>query len=133
MAWEKVYTVNRFYDVPTLGVADYCGVPHIFEAKLEEMVEAWESPFYLSEVASELMSLIMENWDIWIRWKDLKDKGEVDYKSFPLPEDQKRHKELTDLIGGRLKTEPDQSIMAIAEFRKLRCDQNSWEVRWKTV
>ncbi len=108
MNWEKVYTVNEFYDCPRLGIADFNDVPHIYEAILNKPEDADENRLYLMNVESDLMELVLEAWDIWIKWKDAYDKGKVTLGSQQaLPADQTRHKELKRLIGDRLTAIPE--------------------------
>ena len=131
MNWKKVYTVNEFYDCPTLGIADFNDVSHIYEAILNSPEDADENRYYLMHVESDLMELVLEAWDIWINWKDAYDTEKVTLASqHPLPADQIRHKELKRLIGNRLTAIPEKSIIMKAEFRKLDKTQNSWEVCW---
>ena len=131
MYWERVYTVNRFYDDPVLGIADFNGVPHIYEAILDSPEDADSGRYYLVPVQSDLMSLVLEDWDIWIKWKDALDKKRVKSSSpFALPEDRRRQKELKQLIGDRLTAISENSKIMKAEFIQRGKSQNAWEVHW---
>jgi hypothetical protein len=76
MKWEKVYTINEFYDCPRIGITNFNDVPHIYEAILNSSEDADKNRFYLMKVESDFMELVLEAWDIWIKWKDAYDKGE---------------------------------------------------------
>ena len=131
MIWEKIYTVNRFYDCPVLGIADFKGTPHIYEAILDTPEDADLSRYYLMHIESDLMDLVMEAWDIWIKWNEALDKKIVKPSNqYPLPEDKIREKELKRLIGDRLTAIPEKSVVMKAEFCKRGKTQSTWEVHW---
>ena len=76
--WERVYTVNDFYDGPRLGVADYNGQPHLYESRWDDSEGRWEGEkgeegyldnFWLSPITAEELVLVLEDWAIWERWE----------------------------------------------------------------
>jgi len=77
--------------------------------------------FYLvSPIDPALLALVLEDWDIWIRWSEALDRGEVTTKTHPaLPPDWPRHDELEKLIDARLSVDPANSRRLKAEFRSV--------------
>lgn len=63
MRWERVYTVNGFWDCPRLGVADYKGRPHIYESEFSEAQDDYSGLYRLSEVEPALLALILGGVD----------------------------------------------------------------------
>lgn len=45
MAWDRVHTINEYYDGPRLGLADVDGVPHIHEAEFDHSSEEYGDTF----------------------------------------------------------------------------------------
>jgi hypothetical protein len=124
MNWERVYTVNDFYDHPRLGVADFEGKPHIYEAEFSEIQDEYSGLYWLVEIQAELFALVMENWEIWLRWDSAYKQGIATLESHPaLPADRQRHSELTQLIGDQLRARSENALVRQAEFR-------GGKVRW---
>jgi hypothetical protein len=131
VAWERVYTINNYYDGPRLGVADFGGKPHIFECRFDDVRDDWSDDFYLAEIDSELLALVLEDWEIWLRWRKSFDSGNATKDTHPaLPQDRTRHETLKDKIGGRLKAPPDKSRIARARFRHVDLAGGEPEVEW---
>jgi len=57
VSWERVYTVNDYYDRPRLGVANVSGPPHIYESPFSELKDDFEDFFLVSPIDSELLRL----------------------------------------------------------------------------
>lgn len=131
MFWEKVYTVNRFYDCPVLGIADFNGVPHIFEAILDTPENADAGRFYLMPVGPDLMTLVLDAWELWIKVNDSHDKGAAGSGMPPGAVDgTAREKVLKKSVGERLTAIPEKSVIMKAEFIKHGATQNTWGVHW---
>jgi hypothetical protein len=60
MAWERLYTVNDYHDGPLLGVADYKGTPHIYEAEFSSEDDEYTGRFRLAKIEPQLLALVME-------------------------------------------------------------------------
>jgi hypothetical protein len=115
--WERVYTINKYYDGPELGVADYLGKPHIYEKQFDQESDDYSNRFLLSPIDPELLSWVLEDWDIWLRWNDAYRAGKVEVKTHPaLPTERSRHDELSQLIGNRLKPDTQHGFQKWAMF-----------------
>ncbi|MGJ5205965.1 hypothetical protein [Bradyrhizobium sp. HKCCYLR20261] len=117
MAWDRVYTVNDYYDGPRLGLADVDGVPHIYEAEFDHSTEDYGDTYFVSPVDPQLFALIVEDWDIWLRWDAAFKRGEVPHHTHPaLPGDRERHEALKIAIGDRLKADRARARYKRARF-----------------
>jgi hypothetical protein len=80
----------------------------------------------LSEIQPDLFALILEAWEIWLRWQAAYRQGEVTIKSHPaLPEERARHDELVQVIGDRRRPDRERGIIKWARFRA-----GHTEVQW---
>ena len=70
MGWDRVYTVNDYYDGPRLGIADVDGVPHIYEAEFDYSSDEYGDTYFVSPVDEGLLALVLEDWEIWLRWQN---------------------------------------------------------------
>ena len=131
VTWERVYTVNDFWDRPRLGVANVSGHPHIYESPFNKDKDDFEDLYLVSPIEPELLALVLEDWDIWNRWSEAFDRGETSRETHPaLPPDRARHDELKNLIGARFKRHPANCRKFKAEFRSVRRGWNGMEVEW---
>lgn len=131
MAWERVYTINDFWDGPRLGVADVNGLPHIYQSQFNDRRDDFDDFFVVSPIDPELFQLILEDWEIWVRWSDAFDRGETTQHTHPaLDYDRPRHDELNKLIGNRLKPDLANARTLKAQFRSIQKGWNGMEVRW---
>ena len=134
MAWDRVYTVNDFWDRPRFGVADVSGQPHIYESPFNEARDDYEDFYVLSPIEPTLLALVLEDWDIWLRWSDAFDRGEATQETHPaLPKDRKRHDELQVAIGKRFKTDPLHLRQLNGEFRNGHRGWRGLKVRWSEL
>ena len=118
MSWERVHTVNDFYDGPRMGVADFQGTPHIYQAEFSEAEDDYTGRFWLKRIEQDLFSLIMEGWAIWLRWQAAFREGKTTLETHPaLPEERKRHRELIEAIGDRFHARPEHSVLKVGHFR----------------
>jgi hypothetical protein len=131
VAWDRVYTVNSFWDRPRLGVANLSGCPCIYESPFNEANDDYEDFYVVSPIDPDLFRLVLEDWGIWIRWCEAFDRKETSKETHPaLPSDRARHDELKNLIGTRLRPDPAICQNLIAEFRNVRLGWNGLEVQW---
>jgi hypothetical protein len=127
--WDRVYTVNEYYDGPVLGVADYHGKPHIYQNQFSEENCEYTNRFLLTDIDPELFALVLEDWEIWMRWDAAYRQRKVSVETHPaLPEERQRHGELSLLIGDRLKVD---SASAFSKWARFRGDlRGGLEVEW---
>lgn len=104
---DRVLTVHDYFDGPRLGVTELNGEPQIYEREFDHEADEYSDSYFLSPIDSVLLTLILEDWEIWLRWEAEFKAGRVDQSTHPsLPADRSRHNELAALIGDRLKTDP---------------------------
>jgi len=126
MKWERVLTVNDFYDSPRLGVAEVDGTPHIYQAEFDEQADEYSETYLVSPVEPELLALILEDWDIWLRFHAAWEIGAVSQDEHPaLPEDRARHEAIERVIGDRLRADAQTARRMRAQFKK-DADQGRW-------
>lgn len=131
--WERVYAVHDWYDGPRSGVADYCGAPHIFKSIFNEANDDWSEYYALAAIDLELLKLVLEDWEIWLRWRAAFHAGTTKIDTHPaLPEDRKRHDELKAAIGDRLSIPADTPTRARAVFHNLGPGTGDGTVKWLT-
>jgi hypothetical protein len=74
--------------------------------------------FFVSPVDESLFALVLEHWEIWLRWDSAFKRGEVSVQSHPaLPEDRERHEVLKVAIGDRLRVDRAQAKYMKARFQ----------------
>jgi hypothetical protein len=131
MAWDRIYTVNTYYDGPRLGIADVDGVPHIYEAEFDHSSDEYSGTYFVSPVDESLQALVLEDWEIWLRWAAAFKRGEVTIESHPaLLEDRERHEALKIAIGDRFKVDRAQAKSMKARFATSPHD-GSTIVEWR--
>jgi hypothetical protein len=134
VAWERVHTISDYYDGPRLGVADIEGVPHIFQSSFDTVLNDFPDFYLVSPIDSDLFTLVLEDWAIWLRWFVARGRGETSDDTHPaLPKDRARHEAIEQLIGERLAVDPKNNRRLIANFRNpARSWKNwdGWEVEW---
>jgi hypothetical protein len=64
--WGQVYTINKYYEGPELGVAVYLGRPHIYERQFDTERDDYSQRFLLSPIDPDLLSSVLEAWEIWL-------------------------------------------------------------------
>ena len=139
--FEAVYTMTDYYDGPRGGIADFRGVPHVYESTYADVADkpgVAIDVFRLSPVIPEIFGLALEDWGIWLRWETALHRGELtpDDAHPALLVDRIRHEELNRQLSGQLIIADDGCILAHAEFR-VRNDPNHsgpgfhpLEVKW---
>jgi hypothetical protein len=128
---DRVLTVNDFYDLPRVGIAELNGVPHIYEGIFDESLDEYSDTYYLSPIDQDLLLLALEDWEIWIRWQRDFNAGKITLKSHPaLPEDRSRHEEIRGNIGDRFRTDPLNRILVKGSFKRLKPGRNDFVVEW---
>ena len=123
MYWEKVYSVDGFYDDPILGIADLNGKPHIYEAILETPEDADLSRYYLMPAEADLIDIVLEAGRLHRKWVDGCETGE----------DKARNEALQKVIRERVKTIPEESVIMEGSFNLRDHEQDIWEVHWRQI
>ncbi|MES2040363.1 MAG: hypothetical protein V4495_21295 [Pseudomonadota bacterium] len=120
MNLDRILTVNDYYDGPRLGIASLNGVAHIYEAEFDHSSDEYGDQFFLSPIRPELLTLVLEDWQIWLRWEAAYKRGEVAHDTHPaLPSERERHETITAMIGDQLKTDPENRAYYRASFSYL--------------
>jgi len=118
MTWERVWTVNEYYDGPIFGVADYRGIPHVYDREWDANSDEYGPHFRLAKIDPDLLALVLEDWEIWLRWQTAIIKKRVDIDTHPaLPEERARHEAIRAEIGNRFDALKDGPIEAAGTFR----------------
>ena len=112
MSTERVHTMTDYYDGPRGGIADYRGMPHLYDSLWSESMQHNSDAFLIMPIDEAIFELALEDWRIWRRWEKAHKEGLVTVDSHPaLPEERARHEELTKLLSGKLKVLPDLAIV----------------------
>jgi len=135
MKFDRVITINDYYDGPRLGIAEFDGIPHIYEAEFDHSNDECGDTYFLSPIGQELLALVLEDWGIWCRWDEAHKRGEAAIETHPaLPHERARHEELKNLIGSRLKSDPINRSRFRGSFTTPPECRGTWNgtlVEWK--
>ena len=132
MAWERVYTINDWWDRARLGVADVRGVPHIYQSPFDPSLDDYSSFYLVSPIGPELLKLVLaEDWEIWKRWSNAFDSQATSRETHPaLPEDRARHEQIKRQINGQLVIDAANSQKLNARFQRIAPGWDGLEVEW---
>jgi hypothetical protein len=126
--YEPIYTWTDWYDGPRGGIAEFQGRPHLYEAEFDFAL-GYSEVFLLMPLDADTVRLALEDWEIWRKWDAAHKAGLTPEETFPaLPEDRRRHEEITSLLDGKLVADPARAIRAKADFRT-----RAGLVRWMPV
>jgi len=79
-----------------------------------------------------LCALVLEDWEIWLRWNSAFRRGEVSVETHPaLPEDREKHEALKIAIEDRLRVDCAQAKYMKARFGNSPKD-GSTIVEWRS-
>ena len=135
--YELVHTMTDYYDGPRGGIADYEGIPHIYQSMWSDSEDNYNDVFRLSPVGPDVFALALEDWQIWLRWETAFHQGNATQETHPaLPNDRPRHEELQLFLKDKLAIDDNNVVLATADFRP-RAD-SGWsgrgfhplEVKW---
>jgi hypothetical protein len=120
-----------FWDRPQTGIADFCGIPHVFECQFSEADDEWTDLFWLREVDERLFTLAEEQHAIFSRWRAEFAAGATTLETHPaLPSDRPRYDELTALIGDGFAVQPEHSKVLRGSFSLSPEDPKQLLVTW---
>jgi hypothetical protein len=126
--WQRILTENEYYDGPVFGIAEFRGAPHVYERQWDPALDEYGEFFLLSPIEPDLLDLVMEDWEIWLRWDAVFKRGEAGEESHPaLPDERVRHLEIQELIGDRLESKRGGPIKQFANLKYA--DRECW-VMW---
>ena len=119
MAFDRVYTMTDYYDGPRGGVADFEGVPHLYESEWDDKADDYAPTFRLGPIPVEILDLALEDWAIWERWWVAFQAGRTTHETHPaLPQERSRHLELKARLQDRLRIDPSNYVRVRGEFRR---------------
>ncbi|WP_205944916.1 hypothetical protein [Pelagibius litoralis] len=133
MCWERVVTIEDFYDGPRGGVAFLNGRLHVFESVFDKARDEYSEEFNLTPIDEALLPLIEEKWKIWTRWATAYHAGKTSSDTNPaLPADRPRHDELKATLDPLLVTDSAKAVRRLGEFRDVDImgSDHDAEVRW---
>jgi len=134
MNWEPLYTIMDFWDCPRSGVACVQGIAHAYTSVFDEAKDDYLDTYLVSPIEPEAMPLILENWDIWVRWESAYQAGLTTIETHPvLPEDRPRHEEIKKLLRGRAEVDRANYRSLRVDFRRkdqLPGGRDNWEAAW---
>jgi hypothetical protein len=126
--FEPVFTVTNFYDQPRAGIANYHGALHEFQCEFDEQQDEYSSVYRLKPIDAEVLSLALEQRDIWRRWEAAFYRGDVRSGTHPaLPHERERYEELAAILAPELIVPEGTAIKAVGVFR------SDLEVAWEPV
>ena len=131
--WEKVYTVSdREGPSPLTGVADCGGKPHLYERVFSEDGDEYSSEYRLMEIDRDLLALLVEDFQIFLRWRAAFDGRAATLDTHPaLPDERARHDALKVAIGDRDRLIREKSKLMNPRFKRL--SEFEFEVIWEPV
>lgn len=62
---EKVMTVFDWWSGPVCGIANYKGVPCIYERIFDEVKDEWSDEYYLTPIGEDAVNILLGDWEIW--------------------------------------------------------------------
>ncbi len=131
MTWNRVVTIEDFWDRPRGGIAFKSGKLVAYKCLWDDREDDYSDYYGVMPINEALLPQIEESWEIWIRWSNAFDAGETTTETHPaLPQDRKRYAVLASMI--KPQTEMNEAICEklLAEFRSIQPGWTGIEVRW---
>lgn len=69
MMFEKVHTVDHYYDGVRSGTADYGGSPHYFSSLINQDASEFSDKFRLYPVDAAFMERVLRDWKRFRAWE----------------------------------------------------------------
>ena len=132
--FERVYTVHDFWDGERRGFADFEGRPHAYRAVCRYSRGVPEDDhFDLSPIDPTLLPLVLEEWEIWLRWQAAFQAGQAAEDTHPaLPEDRARYEAVHPVVRRCLAVLAGRAIRVRGTFRPAG-DGDGTEVQWERI
>jgi hypothetical protein len=132
MKYEKVHTVNDYWDGPIEGVADFRGKPHKFKLLFDENEDDYSTDYELQKISTKEFDLILQSWSLWIKWNDKKNKTKEEFDSHPILPSDKEECEKIDAQLKKLAESNDSNKFKIKGFfNRFGSEHHDFEVNWK--
>lgn len=65
---DPIYTVDFFHDRPIEGFANFEGDPHHFKCEFDHDADEYSDVYCLTPISAATLRLVLERWQIWLRW-----------------------------------------------------------------
>lgn len=131
MTWNRVVTIEDYFDHPLEGVAFRSGKLVAYKILWDDEADDYSKYYAVSPISEALLPLIEEKWATWVRWSDAFDAGEVTIDTHPvLPEDREQHESLTKRLEGLVQVDDSNFERLRAQFRTVQTRWTGIEVRW---
>lgn len=131
MSWNRVETVEDYWDGPRRGYAFMDGGLVFYDCIWSEEEDAFSDQFFVKPVSADLLVIVRERWSIWQRWERAFTAGETTKDTHPaLPADKERNLELRSLLSRVEESTPAGTKKVNGEFRRLSDEAGSWQVQW---
>ena len=127
---DTVHTLNKYYDGPELGTADFESHPHVYE-RISERHDGRPEVYRLSPISMADFSAVKEDWQIRLRWKAAQDErslSEPDDGPRVLPSDLNRFLELEPLVETALQIDEARAVKVTGEVF-----ERTTKVEWQRV
>ena len=137
--FEPVLTVRDWWDCPRAGVAEVDGKPHLYISTWDEAADDWSEIYTLTPLDQDTLTLVLEDYEIWRRWRLAFDAGKVALDSGPaLPEDRLRLDQLRQIVQPLFEGAIAPTSRARPVFRKRadadpKSDPYNMEARWELI
>jgi|SRR6185312_15231254 len=132
-SWEKVYTVTDSEGPsPLTGAADCGGKPHLYSRVFSEADQEYADEYRLMEIDPDLLALLIEDFQIFLRWRAAFDGRAAQLNTHPaLPDDKAHHEVLKAAIGDRDRLVVEKSKLMCPRFKRFA--EFEFEVMWEPV
>jgi hypothetical protein len=124
-------------------VANFGGKAHLYLSSWDDAADDWSDIYTLAPLDQDTLKLVLEDYEIWRRWRLAFDAGKVALESHPaLPEDKRRSSELKEILQPLFKGAAVPTHRARASFRRRADvdpladplkDPYSLEVYWQVL
>lgn len=130
--YDKVHTMNDYYDGPRKGIADFRGQPVLYQSRyLDVGASKIKDIFFLQPIDARLFQLALEDWDIWLRWDRAFKEGKTTEDSCPaLPLDRSRHEEIKPVLDSELQIDETRAFQASGDFTVI---DGQMYVKWRQL
>ena len=131
MSWNRVVTVENFWDTPREGFAFWDERLIAYKCLWDGDADGYSDWYEIKPIEHKMLPLIEESWSIWKKWESAFHSGATSKETHPvLPEDRPRHEELERVLKPVRSFAHAKFERAKAEFRSTSSEPNHLKVRW---